>query len=374
MKKLILWIVGVIFLLVNISGNICLKSLAINQIEDLTKACIFLKNDLEVKKVKKVDIWKDFFSLVSFVLHNQDAKEIIPFFSELIYEFLKEIKIETLMVNFPQKKFVNIKKLEKFVDKNDFYRILKEIINSKNREDINDFLEEVFFIFSIYFENDVKDVVEVIHYSLSEYLANKRVDVTGKIIYKGKKKKKKIAAAIFGALANACVHSAQIATSQSTEEKQQGVLNLLGTVFGLASQVVVISANEEKGIIIEDDYDKILDLTAMLVENVCDLIKHDGINVGNDMKITLLVQISKLDSDLKRRESILNYLVSQSLAQNILDEAFSYLRQYLHYKVDDLIDFLRDNLIYLIFGNEYHGGYYSHVFEKDKNVKILNIT
>jgi hypothetical protein len=279
-----------------------------------------LSVDHESEALRKFKIWGDLLTLINlFFLESGEKKEDIA----LIVQGL---------INLIQSSGA----LAEEYDSQELLRILR----SFDKNELKVFFKSLLETVKKYLSDDLGQVIDLLTSCFKENLKLKSLPFGEELIYKDKNKKRQIAAAIFGALADVCAHATQIATAQSEDDKQQGALNLFGTAFGLASHIAAISMNEN----FKGADQEVIDLAVLLVEDVCDLIKDEKDRQYSDEAIALLLDLSRMEDEAARKEKILNSLASQALAEKILSASLSFLRTFLHEKVDEVVDFLEEKL------------------------------
>jgi hypothetical protein len=207
-------------------------------------------------------------------------------------------------------------------------------LQNLGKDQLKSFLKELFGVVKDHLFGTVGELVDVLTDYFNNSLTSKESRELLEEVYKGRGKKRKIASAIFGALADAC------GRSQSEDEKQQGVLNLFGTAFALASQIAAISADET----CKNPDEEVVDLAVLLVEDVCDLMQEERDQEYSDEAIAMLLELSSIKDEAARKEKILQTLQSQVLAEKILTVSLTMLREFLHEKVEDVVDFLETKL------------------------------
>lgn len=139
--------------------------------------------------------------------------------------------------------------------------------------------------------------------------------------------KKQTVASIFSGLAQSCTHLGQIVTAQNEEDKKQGMINLLGTVFSVAAEVSGPSSNSQNTsnkptIIIQEHNDqlttKIIELT-QAVFRVLDL----SVYRSSQPLEPLLSFVKAQRNEADRRMAIQTLMAATSKSQEFLQELFS---------------------------------------------------
>jgi hypothetical protein len=144
-----------------------------------------------------------------------------------------------------------------------------------------------------------------------------------------------------GALANVCIQVGKLLGAHTQEEKQDGVTNLIGTAFGLASNISAIDAayvTENKEV---KNREKEFLVLLELIQNIHKVIKNSK------------VQLNKVDGngliDYKLSQErilwICKSLLPDDLVEEFVDSIFMFLKSYLHSKIDLFLDSLKDKVL-----------------------------
>ena len=238
-------------------------------------------------------------SFDEFGVDNQNEKQILySLFSKTACNFVAKMNLEKIAKSFPDVKLNSIKKLKNISENDDKIIYIKEILESENKN-----VAEVF----------VKDFFSVLFCHLTLEINQYIDNVSGKLELSDqtkfspfrKKKRRQTAIAIFQALANVCVQASQLVGKQ----KQQSILGLFGTIFHLTSQII------------SNDTDNLDELD--------EPIKMRGIEMrGIGQKI-----------------------LSNKLFQKLASTILVCLQEYVHEKLEELLDYLCNKILALVSGD-----------------------
>lgn len=162
-------------------------------------------------------------------------------------------------------------------------------------------------------------------------------------IYKNRKKKKKekMAAILWG-----FAHAAGSIAQATSGNVQEGVGNFVTNIFSTAAQVAQIDANYTK----DNNFEPLkchllFNYMISLVEYVYVLISQDASKDVNLTKFPFLMEMSKIAVYAERAAWVANKILENDFVQKFLQEVLDYLQLYLHEKVDDFMNFIRENLL-----------------------------
>ena len=166
-------------------------------------------------------------------------------------------------------------------------------------------------------------------------------------------RKKNTATIIFQGLAQSCVHAGQIVVAEEQKEKQQGVLNVLGTFFNVASQLAAPTKSETESISMEEQQETIQKATKQLTQltrTLLDALKQESQKSIVPLPPTLNF-INALPSLALQEEQIANILSSSPHSRNYLEELFSTLQSYLAQYLPQLIQSFKESIASYVFSS-----------------------
>lgn len=184
---------------------------------------------------------------------------------------------------------------------------------------------------------------------VSDYSLDKSINLEGTEIEikSNRRKKKEKAAAIFWGLANAVASIAQAASaSGNNENPAEGVTNFIANIFNTAAQISQIEANHSKNPeLVPLRNQLVFGLLVNIVESLHFALEDDKGRFLGLNTYPLLMELSNIVGKMERVSWISSKILENGFVQNFINESLDFMEYFLHKKVDDLVDFLRSNLL-----------------------------
>ena len=236
-------------------------------------------------------------------VESNEKQVLYSLFSKTACNFVTKMDLEQIAKSFPKVELDSIRNVKDISDNDDMIVYVKEILESENKDVAEIFIKDFFSVLFCHLTLEINQYVD----SVSEKLLLS--DQTKFSLFR-KKRRRQTAVAIFQALANACMQASQLVGKQN----QQGILGLFGTIFHLTSQVIA------------DDPENLNGLDEQT--------KMRGIEMrGIEMR------------------SIGQKILSSKLFQKLASTILICLQEYVHEKLEELLDYLCNKILALVLGD-----------------------
>lgn len=164
---------------------------------------------------------------------------------------------------------------------------------------------------------------------------------------RGKKEKQNIAT-VFAGLAGSCAHVSEIVAAQSDREKKQGILNLIGTIFSVAAQLIgsshrVCSSERDAKLFIQMSTNQGATAITLQFFDVLALEKDPTFFIKDN---ELLTKLFKLNSDDERIAMIEKCLQTEEQAYLFWHSLAGTLQDYISYYIDSTLNIFNQAIAY----------------------------
>ncbi len=319
-----------------------------NLVVSVNNLCLNLKEILPVSHKQLYNLLQTSFNLTSCIINRDKVGDgELSLFSDLICNLFDLMNLNNIDIDEIDFDFVYINKIQKVKIRDFKKQMVDRIIAEKTSNKNAILLEEIFVLLSALLRNNIKTLFEDVKEEVFFYLDDNIIENVVKpvsLVLRRKGKKTKIAAAIFGAIANACVSLAKIVTGKTNDDKKEGVLNLAGTAFGLASDINNINSYYSSDRNVNFQPKLVKDRIVNLAEKLYKVITDNNINV--DERYSFWIEkLDSFDTLEKRTNWLKDTLSSRNLNKDLIKAIFKCLETCLNQIVDSILEELRDKLI-----------------------------
>ena len=304
---------------------------------------------------KTLNLFDSIFSLLDSLL-KEDQKEEVQCLSEgIASEIVSLVSDLVKVVDLSErdlKKFVYLCKIKEIDNEAEKTVFVEKILRNEDKTVLDKFLDELFSLLSYYLVDKLIGLIIRAHEEVEDYFACGIQKNDGERFFFNKKKKKnQKASAIFGAIASACGYTGQIINSETEKEKKEGVMNLFGTAFGLASQITAIDAQGDSDERAIQDSEFVVGLTLDFIDNFYLFLKSENKDLSAFADVTFFQELDSMTCHQTRRGWILDKLLSNKYFKKLLMEVFGCLEGFLHEKINEGVHYLYEKLVNLINNN-----------------------